>query len=397
MSLIEEAKAIKETIVKDRRYLHTNAEIGLDLPITSAYVKKRLEEMGYETQILGTSGVVAIAGGKKPGKTFLLRADMDALQIPEENDLPFKSNNNNMHACGHDFHTSMLLGAAQLLKNHENEIEGNVKLMFQPAEETSEGAPMMIKNGVLKNPDVDAALMIHVAPAMPFPTGTVIISDKQPYAAIELFKIKVNGKGCHGAMPNQGVDPLNVLSHIHIALQSINAREVSPTATLALTVGEMHGGNSNNVIPDTAYLRGTIRTFDNEVRDFAKKRLEEIANGIASTFRATVEITYDNGSPSMIVDEKLQKDIEMYTVDMLGKETVFKMESFDNGNKPMVSEDFSYVSLEVPTLCVFLGVGSIAEGYAYPIHHPKVLFNEDALPIGAAIYANSALEWLKRQ
>lgn len=394
MSLLQEAKDLKDKIIEHRRYLHENAEIGLELPLTSAYVKKRLEEMGYKTETIGTSGIVAIAGSKKEGKTFLMRGDMDALPIVEESDIPFKSKTQNMHACGHDFHTSMLLGAAQLLKNHEDEIEGQVKLMFQPAEEIAAGAKMMIENGVLENPKVDAAMMIHVVSGMPLPTGIPLFTDKQPYSAIDAFNITVKGKGCHGAIPDIGIDPLNVLSHIHIALQAINSREVSPTSTIALTVGEMHGGNTFNVIPDTAYMTGTIRTFSNETRDFARSRLEEIANGIASTFRASVEISYELSCPSLTVDEELQSKLQEYTEDMLGKQNVLTMDTI-KVDKPMVSEDFAYVSVEVPTACIALGAGSINEGYVYPLHHPKVSFNEEALPIGAAIYANSAIQWLK--
>ncbi len=218
MAILDEAKALENVIVQHRRYIHEHAEMHLDLPVTSAYVSEKLTQMGYTPQRLGSSGIVAIAGGKKPGKVFLLRADMDALPIDEENDLPFKSNSGAMHACGHDMHTAMLLGAAKLLKDHEEELEGTVKLMFQPAEETLAGAQMMIENGVLENPKVDAAMMIHVMPAMPMPAGTVVFMDpKGSYAAADWFKVSVTGKGCHGAMPDMGIDPLNVLSHIHLA------------------------------------------------------------------------------------------------------------------------------------------------------------------------------------
>lgn len=224
MNMYNEALAMKDTLTADRRHFHQNPELGLELPKTAAYVEEKLREMGYEPQRMG-SGVVAVAG-KKPGKCFLIRGDMDALPVTEMTDLEFKSENGCMHACGHDCHTANMLGAARLLKAHEDELEGQVKLMFQPAEETMDGAKMMVENGILKDPDVNAALGIHVFTNLPLPAGTVIMTGADSkMAAVDWFTIKITGKGCHGAQPNNGVDPLNVMSHIHLALQAINARE----------------------------------------------------------------------------------------------------------------------------------------------------------------------------
>ena len=396
MSILDEAKAIDSTIVQHRRYLHEHAELHLDLPITSAYVFEKLTQMGYAPQRVGASGIVALAGGKKPGKVFLLRADMDALPILEETDLPYKSTSGVMHACGHDFHASMLLGAAQLLKEHEDEICGTVKLMFQPAEETLSGAKMMIANGVLENPKVDAAMMIHVAPALPMPTGSVLFSDpRESFAAADWFVIKIRGKGCHGAMPDTGVDPLSVASHIHIALQALNAREVSPVDVVALTIGQMQGGSTSNVIPETASMAGTLRTLDNDVREFAKKRLEEIAAGIAAAFRATAEVEFERGCPCFITNPALNEQVKATATALLGPQMVFDQRDFKTKNKGLGSEDFACVSMEVPTLCVALSAGSPANGFAYPVHHPKAMFDENALPYGTAIYASAALEWLR--
>lgn len=394
MSMINEAKELKDVVINHRRHIHKNAETHLDLPITSAYVIEKLKEMGYEPQVMGSSGVVAIVGGKKPGKTFLLRADMDALPIIEENDLPFRSKTENMHACGHDFHASMLLGAAQLLKNHENEINGTVKLMFQPAEETLSGAKMMVENGILENPKVDAAMMLHVNSGVPIPTGTVmIVPDGACAASADWFTIKVQGKGSHGAMPNLGVDPLNVLSHIHIALQAINAREVAPSDIAVLTIGQMHGGNTSNVIPDTAYMTGTIRTMNEKVRDLVKKRLQEIACGVGTTFGAAVTVTFDQGCACNMVDANLNQQVKSYAEKLIGKDKVLD-NSKNSQAKNYASEDFAYISNVVPSAMVMLAAGTPEEGHCYPLHHPKATFNEDALPIGAAVYANTAMEWL---
>ena len=220
--LMREAQEYSDKITEYRRTLHKNAETGFDLKNTVAFVKEELEKMGLEPRDCGKSGVVALIEGKKTGKVFLLRADMDALPVKEEADVDFKSENGKMHACGHDTHTSMLLGAAA----RQNELEGTVKLMFQPAEELLEGAKDMVESGVLENPHVDAALMIHIMAGMPFDTGTVIVSAPGVSApAADYFQIEIQGKGCHGSMPNTGADPITAAAHILVGLQSIQARE----------------------------------------------------------------------------------------------------------------------------------------------------------------------------
>lgn len=395
MSILQEANDLKDTLVQHRRYIHENAEQHLDLPKTAAYVQAQLTEMGYETQRLGSSGLVAMAGGKKPGKVFLLRGDMDALPILEESYLSFKCPTGSMHACGHDFHTAMLLGAAKLLKAHENEIDGQIKLMFQPAEETLRGCQMMIDGGVLTAPAVDAAMMIHVAAGLPAPAGTVIIADpKRAFSAADWFRVEVQGKGCHGAMPDTGVDPLNVLAHIFLAYQGINAREISPLDTIALTVGQMHGGAISNVVPDTAFMAGTLRSMDGEVRDFVKNRLVEIAEGIGQTFRAEVTVHFEGGCPNFHINKDLNTAFLRYAIDLVGEAHTLDMSTLQATAKSMGSEDFACIAALVPTTMVMLGTGSPAEGYPYPVHHPKVTFSEDALPVGAAVYANFAMRWL---
>lgn len=394
MSILEEAKEIREKIVAHRRYIHENAEIHLDLPKTSAYVEEQLRALGYEPQRIGTSGIVALAGGKKPGKVFLIRADMDALPIQEQSGVPFACTNGNMHACGHDGHTAMLLGAAELLKRHEDEIEGTVKLMFQPAEETLAGARMMLENGVLENPRVDAAMMMHGSGSAPMKTGTVLLA-KQGAAAADWFKITVTGKGGHGAMPDVSIDPLNVIAHIHIALQAINARETSPADTIALTVGQMHGGSISNVIPDAAMLSGTLRTNDEEVRKFAKQRIEEIAKSVAHTFRAEATVEYERECPCFAVNAELVDDLSEYTHALVGDELFIDLSKVTLNSKTMGSEDFAWISEQVPSACVSLATGGPEVGCCYPLHHPKAMFDEDAYPVGAAVYANCAIEWLR--
>ena len=395
MSILEEALAMKRELVIHRRYLHAHAEVGLDLPATSAYVIKSLEQMGLEPQLLGTSGVVALIRGKRPGKVFLLRADIDALPIPEESDLEFRCTSGNMHGCGHDFHAAMLLGAARILKAHAAELKGAVKLMFQPGEETLAGAKMMIELGVLKNPGVDAAMMVHVLPAVPISAGTAVFIDAgKIFATVEAFRVDVRGKGCHGSAPYRGVDPLNVLAHIHIALQEINAREITPFEAVTLTIGQMHGGTAANVVPETAYIAGTLRAQSADVHDFVKRRMGEIVRGIAAVFRAEAKLTFEWGCPGFSADEALNEEIMTEAVQLLGENRVIHQRMAPIIEKGLGGEDFSFIAAEVPAICVMLAAGSPEDGYQFAVHHPQVHFDEDALPFGAALLAGSALNWL---
>lgn len=396
-NLLEEAKNLQETIVKDRRYLHQHAEVGMDLPITSAYIVDRLKEMGYEPEVIAGSGVVALAGGKKPGKTILLRADIDALPILEENELEYKSNTGNMHACGHDIHAAMLLGAAKLLKDHEDEIEGRVKLMFQPAEEQLAGAKAMIEAGILESPKVDAAAMIHIFSGMPMKSGTLVVSEPgYTSSSADMFHISIKGRGGHGAMPQESVDPLNVAAHIFIALQEIIARETEPSRTAVITVGQLHGGNAANIIPDTAFLEGTIRAFHKDDRELMRNRVVEISQGIASTFRATANVEFRMECPSVYNDSQLSDFTIKTNKELLGDEGVITFSDIFPGGKMTGSEDFGYISEKVPSIMMALGGGSPEEGYPYPQHHPKVDFNEDIMYVGSAVYANTAMEWLNQ-
>ncbi|MDE6750408.1 MAG: amidohydrolase [Lachnospiraceae bacterium] len=400
--LLSEASQMHDTIINDRRFLHLNPGTGFDIQDTISYVKKQLTDMGYEPQLCGRAGIVAMAGAGKEGKVFMLRADMDGLPIKEEADVDFASKNGKMHACGHDMHTAMLLGAARLLKKHEDEIEGIVKLMFQPAEEIFEGSKDMIESGLLENPSVDAAMMIHVMAGMPFPAGTVITAMPGVSApAADYFEIKVKGKGCHGSMPNTGIDPINAAAHIVIALQEIHARELAMGDRAVLTIGTMNAGNAANVIPDVVVMGGSIRTFDEETRIFIKQRLTEIAKGIAQSFRAEAEMTFGSGCPTLFNDKVLTDEAYKYVKELLGEGKAFSSKSLseaDGGQKASKtagSEDFAYVSHKVPSVMLALAAGTPEKGYIYPQHHPKVMFDEDALCAGSAVYAYTALRWLE--
>ncbi len=387
---LESARAMKDELIKYRREIHQNPEVGDHLPQTTKYVMDRLKEFGYEPQEICESGIVALAGNPDSKKTFLLRADMDALPITEQTDYSFKATNGNMHACGHDMHTTMLLGAAKLLKQYESELEGAVKLVFQPNEEGFKGAKLMLQSGVLENPKVDAAMALHVHSGTP--TNTVLCGMGTSIAGCTIFRITVKGVGCHGAMPETGVDPINIATHIYLSTQEILSREISAMKSAVITVGKFQAGNTHNVIPETAVMEGTIRYLDVEIGDFVYKRLEEIVVSTAKMFRGDASVEVVASVPPLHNDRDLAKDLTSYVKEVVGDQSVI---SFEGGG--MGSEDFASYCYEVPSVYFLLGAGTKEEDshYGLPMHHPQVVFNEDILPTGAAMHAYAAMMWLK--
>ncbi|MBE5801111.1 MAG: amidohydrolase [Clostridiales bacterium] len=393
-SLFTQTQQYAQEMVNWRRYLHQHGEVGFDLPDTFAFVWSELEKMGYTLQKCGKCGIVAIVGTGR--KTILLRADMDALPLEEESGLSFASTRGTAHACGHDLHTAMLLGAARLLKDREGDLHGRVKLMFQPAEEILEGAMDMIDHGVLENPKPDVALMIHVMNAEDMKTGMVIIPEAGVSApAANMFEIVVHGKGCHGAMPHTGVDPINAASHIVLALQAISCRELSLSDSHALTVASFRAGDSCNVIPEKAVLQGSVRSYSNETQAFLRRRIEQISECTARTFNAETKVNFISGCPTLLNDQTLVNQANEILRGILGAEYVFSVENLKGSNqKSTGSEDFSYLSHQLPSLMLALAAGDGSK--PLPLHHPKVIFSEDTLVYGAAVYAGFALEWLAR-
>lgn len=395
IDFLKESKDIENELLRNQQFLHQNAEVGFELSQTAEYVRTKLEELGCEVKSCGKNGLVSLIG-KGQGKTFLLRADMDALPIKEEADIECACETGNMHACGHDFHTAMLLGAAKLLKSHENEINGTVKLMFQPAEEILSGAKNMIENGVLENPKPDGALMLHVMAGLPLKAGTIIVANGVSAPAADYFTINIQGKGCHGSTPQQGVDALTIGAQILIALQEINARELGVSDEATLTIGKMNGGTTGNVIADKAILEGTLRAYDEDIRSHIKKRISEITQGIAISFRGKGSADFGNGCPPLKNDRELSEEIEGYLTDAFGEEWVLNTDKMGGRtNKSGGSEDFSYISQEIPSVMLALAAGNSEEGYIYPQHHPKVKFDESVLSIGSAVLAHSAFSWLE--
>ena len=387
---MEQAIAIKDDIVEYRRVIHSNPEVGAELPKTKAYVMDKLREFGYEPEEICESGIVATIDGSKPGKTFLLRADMDALPMAEATDCDFKATNGAMHSCGHDMHTAMLLGAAKLLKQNQDEIEGTVKLVFQPDEEGFTGAKKMIEAGVLQNPKVDAAMAMHVNSGTP--SNLVVCGLGTSIGGCNRFRIVVKGTGCHGALPETGVDPINIAAHIFLAIQEITSREIPATKPAVITIGKFAGGDAPNIIPNEVVMEGTIRTLEKELGEQIFSRMNDIVTSTAKMFRGEAELIELSSVPPLANNKELANEVTGYMKDIVGEQGIFL---FEGGG--MGSEDFASYSYEVPSLYVILGAGAKNENplYGVPMHNEKVVFNEDVLPTGAAMHAYSAIMWLK--
>lgn len=383
-NLLEEAKAIQDQLVAWRRELHAYPEVGFQLPQTFDFVSGVLRQLGYEPLKIGQCGIVASIGSGDP--VILLRADMDGLPVQEASGLSFAAENGNAHVCGHDMHTAMLLGAARLLKQHEASLKGTVKLMFQPAEESLSGASDMIANGLLNDPKPASAMMIHVMNTGDMEAGTVIIPPAGVSApAADMFEIRLQGKGCHGAMPHNGFDPVNAGAHLVLALQTISTREVSLNDAHALTIACFQAGDTTNVIPDTAVLKGSVRSYDLKTQQFLKERIEEITHLTAQTYRIKAEVVWLSGCPTLVNHPKLVQMAGEVLPQLLGRENVLTAEQLGGkAARSVGSEDFSYISQQVPSLMLAMAAGGINE---LPLHHPGIIFDEKALPYGAAVYA----------
>lgn len=386
--ILEAAKTISGEIIKNRRTLHGFAEIGFDLPKTTEYVTAKLKEYGYEPQRAGRAGITCTAG--RPGKTILLRADMDALPMTEKSGLPFAAANGNCHSCGHDCHTAMLLGAAKLLKERESTLNGTVKLMFQPAEELLAGAKDMVEHGVLENPKVDAAFGIHILVGSDESCAGDIFCRKGTVTnSGDAFRITIKGTDAHGSKPEKGVDAIHIAATTVLALEEVIAREVPGNEDMILLVGKIEGGTTCNSVAGTASLEISIRTGGAVQREFLIKRMTEISQGIACAFRGEAAVEHLYGSPALVNDDTLFDLFTGYTEELVPKERIHSIEK-------MGSEDFTMVAEKVPSVFFMLGFGSVGEGYCHSMHHPEMRINEDALQVGAAVYTNCAVRWLEK-
>ncbi|MCI9184696.1 MAG: amidohydrolase [Lachnospiraceae bacterium] len=388
--IMKSAKSLKSELIEIRRALHQHPEVGRSLPWTKNFIIKKLKEYGYEPREMGGSGVVATVQGGEKGKAILLRADMDGLAIKEKAPVPFAAQGGTMHACGHDMHTAMLLGAAKLLRQYQSHIDGTIKLAFQPDEEGFTGAKEMIEAGILENPHIDAGMALHVHSGAP--SGTVICGVGTCLSGCTLFRIRVKGKGCHGALPETGVDPINIAAHIYLALQAINAREVSPQTPVVLTMGKFSGGEAPNIIPEEVVMEGTIRTMDRELASQIFTRMEEIALQTALMFRGSAEVEEMASVPPLHNHAGMVREIAGYIREAYDPDRVIFSEK-----GVMASEDFASYTYEIPCCYLLVGAGSPQEDelYGKPMHNNCVVFNEDVLPLGGFLYAYGAVRWLQ--
>lgn len=387
--IIEEARALQDRIVEDRHWLHRHPEIGFELGETVSYVRRRLEEMGYEVASCG-GGLTAVAG-RGEGPCMLLRADMDALPLAEETGLDFAADNGSMHACGHDTHTAMLLGAARLLKDHEGELPGRVKLMFQPDEEGDPAAAItggqaMVEAGVLENPHVDAAAALHINTPS-YPAGSVNTRCGTMCSSIDDIDIAITGRGAHGSRPQEGIDPIAIACHIFLAIEGYIAREVDPNDLCVATFGSIQAGHAANVIPETAHMLGTLRTQDPAVRARFQERVPELAAGIARAFGGSAEVSFLRSVPVTVNDPALTRELSAYAEELFG-EPVGEIAHPNMGN-----DDLAFVAERVPTTYFYLGA-TVPEAAEWGMHNPHVVFDESVLWRGAALLANSAWEYL---
>lgn len=386
IDFVNEAKELQDTLVSWRRALHQIPEVGTSLPQTVSFITDRLDEMQISYKVYeNISCVAATIGSGEP--CFLLRSDMDALQVVEEADLPFKSTNGCMHGCGHDMHATMLLGAAKLLKAHENELKGTVKLLFQSGEEIFQGAKAAVQAGVLEAPHVDAGFAAHVIAAMP---AGIILTGKEAMSAVYGFKITITGKGGHGSMPEQTIDPINAGVQVYLALQSLIAREIGGTEEAVLTIGQFSAGDAANIIPERAVLQGTLRTFNRDVRQRLINRINEIATAVATAYRCQTEIEVLSDCPSVVTDDDVTACVESEIRKILPE-----MQVIGGAVHGMGSEDFAEITEKIPAAYFMIGAGVSDRSKWVGQHNPKVVFNEDILSTGTAIYAHVAKAWLE--
>lgn len=387
MDFYTRALELREETVAHRRWFHAHAEVGLDTPKARTYLMEWLKTYGLEPRTCG-HGVTAELGSGQ-GKTILLRADMDALPMKEESGEPFACPTGMAaHTCGHDFHAAMLLTAAKMLKEREGELAGRVRFMFQPAEETFEGAKDMIGHGILEG--VDAALAYHVGAGKMSPGLFMYNSGGTMMFSVDGFKITVHGRGAHGAYPHSAIDPIQIAVHIYLALEALIAREADPNKACVLTVGNFSAGSAANIIPDTAVLQGTIRTNDKASRELLVRRMREVSEKTAEMYGGSADIEMISQVPPLVCDTALTDEIAGYMAEL-----AIPGLTPCPGVSASASEDFANIAERVPSTFMYLAAGFQDERGDIPAHNPKVLFQEDVCPIGSSCLAHCAVRWLE--
>ena len=384
-----ESNNIKDEIIKNRRQLHSFAETGFNMPKTVEYVTKKLTEYGYSPKMCGKAGVTATIG--EGGRVLLLRADMDALPMKETTDLDFASKNGNCHSCGHDCHTAMLLGAAKLLKQNQQLLKGTIKFMFQPAEELLAGAADMVEHGILENPKVDAAFGMHIAIAdTDSHCGTIHYNKGAATYSGDAIKINILGKAAHGSAPYLGVDAINIAAQIISSLNTIVNKNVPMQEDALVLVGKINGGTTVNTVAENVEMEVSVRAKSQEVRELLKQRVKDISLQTAKLYDGSAEVIFVYGMPPLVNDAPLTETFKNICTDMLGEQNMIEKTQASG------TEDFCQIANRVPSAYFQLGAGSISQGYTYSAHHQAMIIDENALPIGAAVYTGCALEYFNR-
>ena len=372
---------LQSELVTWRRAIHQRPELGFQEQITADFIAQKLAQWQIEHQTgIAQTGIVATVTGDRPGKVLAIRADIDALPIQEENEVDYRSlHDGKMHACGHDGHVAIALGTVYYLAQHRQDLAGTVKFIFQPAEESPGGAKPMIAAGVLKNPDVDAIIGLHLWNNLPL--GQIGVRSGALMAAVECFRCKILGKGGHGAMPEQTKDAVVIGSQVVNALQTIVARNVNPLDAAVVTVGEFHAGTALNVIADTAQISGTVRYFNPQLENLISKRVEDVIAGVCQSHGATYELDYWQLYPPVINHAGITELVRTVALDVVETPVGVVPEC-----QTMGGEDMSFFLNEVPGCYFFLGAANPEKGLAYPHHHPRFDFDETALSIGVEMF-----------
>ncbi len=401
---IEEAVRLHQnSIIEHRHILHENPELGNREFETAKRVAEHLRGLGFEVQTdVAHTGVVGILTGGKPGAVIAVRADMDALPVTEETDFPFKSTKRTtyndmdvgvMHACGHDIHTSVLMGVASVLADLREDMPGTVMFVFQPAEEGAPpgeegGAGLMLEEGLFDDPRPEAVFGLHTTPEIP--AGKMGYAIGPALAASDSFQLTVEGRQTHGAAPHLGIDPIVMASQVVMAFQTIRSRTLDPVQPSVVTVGMIHGGERMNIIPQQVRMQGTVRTYDTDVQDTIERRMEEILNGITSAGGGTFTFQYRRGVPATINDPALTRAMVPTMRAVLGDENVVETPPF------MGAEDFAYYANKVPGLFLWLGV--VKEGTeSGPLHSPTFRADDDAVPVGMRVMSNVLMDYLEKR
>lgn len=376
------AKQYANEFIEVRHHLHAHPELSYQEFETSKFIQSKLKELGIDFEIKATTGVVAIIKGKNPeSRVFALRADMDALPIEEENNVDYKSKNNGvMHACGHDVHTTILLGAAKILNEIKNDFEGTLKLIFQPGEEKNPGgASLLIKDGVLSNPTPQGILALHVHPELPI--GKLSFRKGRVMASADEIYITIKGKGGHAAAPHLTTDTILIASHLVVALQQIISRNRNPLSPSVLTISSFQGGHTTNVIPSEVKLMGTFRAMDEQWRYKAHELIKKVSTELVHSMGGEINLLIDVGYPTVDNDNLLTEAAWKLADDFMGKENILETEM------RMGAEDFGYYTQQIPGCFYRLGVRNEAKGIIHGVHTPKFNIDESAIETGMGMMA----------